>query len=171
MFKYIAPPPSFNRQCLILDKIPNYTCTIPKNHTISLLLMKSSELKKVVNLIYNSFSNSKNSLKSIYKNLLDCEEDLNFFVNSLKGKKIGYCLYNSKSLIGIVLFNLKTPTVATIINFAISLNYQGLGFGELLLKKSLSKLDPSIKSVTLNVNSDNYIAKHIYKKIGFKKLI
>lgn len=58
---------------------------------------------------------------------------------------------------------------AHITNIAVALDYRGMGIGKLLMEKmmKLAKENGADK-MTLEVRKSNYIARHLYERLGFK---
>ncbi len=63
---------------------------------------------------------------------------------------------------------INTQDEAEIINIIIDPKFQQCGYGEKLLNYAINSLDDSVKSITLEVSANNYVAQNFYEKHNFK---
>lgn len=92
------------------------------------------------------------------------------FKNEIRKKSscLYLVVYDASVLVAFVgmRFNL---TEAHITNIAVKSEYQNQGIANYLLKLLINKAKQNeICQVTLEVRSDNYVAQHVYRKLGFK---
>ena len=113
------------------------------------------DVPQVYEIEKQSFTNSSWSMEAFYHEL-EKNEFAHYFVVSLGEEIIAYC--------GLWL----VIDQAQITTIAITSDYRGYGFGQLLLNYVIQFSRNKCDTLSLEVRVENVVAQHVYQKLGFQ---
>ena len=124
---------------------------------------------KMSSLSYRNYSEINNLMKSFWENSKDLDKNL---FNEMLKQNLSFIYYNQNTnkLVGVcLLLYEKNKNITNVSLLCIDKLYQGLKLGEKLLIFCLNNAtEKNLMNFYLHVNSINFKAQNLYKKVGFE---